>query len=340
LNGNVSWLLSIIPPRKFYFELHSHLKKNKSLRKCDIGNIYVAIDPQLKVYRADNAYRKIDIMLKVHRQNLDTPMTYYKEKSKSSASHVTTQPINTLSELQNKSDKAACKVNSHYVKRNVDRREKRKDARLLQVQEKLCIAEKGNESLQLNVAETKSLFNQATLNLEATKPQLESEKKVSSNYQFDSEELHETIVRLTEENQSLKENIAQLQEELNSTDSTIYSNLSNNKQPDSEDFFIKTICGKCCSNGVRELYYKLLTMQVTPGKIADIIRCVLQSITPSVNIESVKLPIQSAALYQEIPTVNDIQKATILSDTMHMHLTLMAPHSIKKSCIVLQLMIL
>ena len=63
-------------------------------------------------------------------------------------------------------------------------------------------------------------------------------------------------------------------------------------------------------------------MQITPAKIAKIIKAVLKSMVPSVNVESLKLPKRSAALYmhsQELPTVNDIHKATVLSDASQKH---------------------
>ena len=80
------------------------------------------------------------------------------------------------------------------------------------------------------------------------------------------------------------------------------------------------------SNGVWELYYKpltmlyykLLTMQITTANIAKIIKAVLKSMTVSINVESMKFPKWSAALYmcsQELSTVYDIRKATVLSDT-------------------------
>ena len=90
-----------------------------------------------------------------------------------------------------------------------------------------------------------------------------------------------------------------------------------------EHFVITTTNGKRYSNGIRELYYKLLTMQITPAKIDKIIKAVLKSMTPSVDVESLKLPKRSAALYmhsQELPTVNDIHKATVLSNASKKHL--------------------
>ena len=287
------------------------MKSKRKLRKCDIGSIYVAIDPQLKGYRADNAYRMIDNMLKVHKKNLDTPMTYYKAKLIKSSTTVSEAPSTS---------------NPHYAKRNVDRRDKRKDKKIHEMQEKLHTAKKQIQSLELNIAEATTSLTQATTNLEATTAQLEAEQKAFSHYQteyaYEELALHETVARLTEENQSLQENIVQMEKELNTIDGVVYCE-KHPDAPQSENFVINTTSGKRYSNGVRELYYKLLTMQITPGKISDIIKYVLKSMTPSVDVESLKLPKRSAALYmrsQELPTVNDIQKATVLSNVSQKHL--------------------
>ena len=102
------------------------------------------IDPQLKAYRADNAYRVIENMLRTHKKNLDTPMTYYKAR---------VSPTKLPSCNENKLPQTPPTSNPHYLKKNVDRRDKRKDKRLDEVQNKLCTANRTIESLQLEVSE-------------------------------------------------------------------------------------------------------------------------------------------------------------------------------------------
>ena len=293
-----SWQLSRIPLRQFYSELHSHLKRDRKLSKCEIGGVYVAIDPKLKSYRADNAYRVIDNMLKVHKKTLDTPMTYHKAIKSPELSQSTEAPSTS---------------NPHYAKKNVDRRDKRKDKRLREVQERLHSAEREIQSLKLNIAETTTALTQTTSDLEVTKVQLEAEQRASSHLETEHEELHEMVARLIEENQSLQESITQLETEMNTVDDMTYTEKQDTRQL--EDFLITTTSGKRYSNGVRELYYKLLTMQIAPGKIPEVIKSVLKSMTPSVNVVSLKLPKRSAALYmrsQELPTLNDVQKASVI----------------------------
>ena len=67
------------------------------------------------------------------------------------------------------------------------------------------------------------------------------------------------VARLIEENQSLQENITQLEEELDQVDGMTYNEKQDGQEL--EQFVVTTTNGKRYSNGVRELYYKLLTMQ-------------------------------------------------------------------------------
>ena len=251
-------------------------------------------------------------MLRTHKKNLDTPMTYYKAR-------VSQTKLPSCNE--NKLPQTPPTSNPHYLKKNVDRRDKRKDKRLDEVQNKLSTANRTIESLHLEVSEATASLTQTASCLEATKQQLEAEQRVSSHLKGEHEELQEMVARLIEENQSLQENITQLEEELDQVDGMTYNEKQDGQEL--EHFVITTTNGKRYSNGVRELYYKLLTMQITPAKIAKIIKAVLKSMIPSVNVESLKLPKRAAALYmrsQELPTVNDIHKATVLSDASQKHL--------------------
>ena len=213
-------------------------------------------------------------------------MTYYKAKD---------IPPKMPSSNENKVPQTPHASNPHYLKKNVDRRDKRKDKRLHEVQNKLHSANRTIESLQVEVLEATATLTQTTSSLEATKLQLEAEQTASSHLQSEHEELQETVARLIEENQSLQENITQLEEELDHVDGMTCDERQEDGQ-ELEHFVITTTNGKRYSNGVRELYYKLLTMQITPAKIAKIIKAVLKSMTPSVDVESLKLPKRSAAL--------------------------------------------
>ena len=89
------------------------------------------------------------------------------------------------------------------------------------------------------------------------------------------------------------------------------------------DFSVQTTCGKQYSNGVRELYYQLLSMHIPPAKIADIIKSILKAFVPSIDVESLHLPKRSAAQYMrsaELPTINRAHKATVLANAKEMHM--------------------
>ena len=225
-------------------------------------------------------------MLRTHKKNLDTPMTYYKAR---------VSPTKSPSCNGNKLPQTPSTSNPHYLKKNVDRRDKRKDKRLHEVQNKLYTAKTTIENLQLEVSEATAALTQTASGLEATKLQLEAEQRVSSHLKGEHEELQEMVARLIEENQSLQENITQLEEELGQVDGMTYNEKQDGQEL--EQFVVTTTNGKRYSNGVRELYYKLLTMQITPAKIAKIIKAVLKSMIPSVNVESLKLPKRAAVLY-------------------------------------------
>ena len=92
--------------KHWLFHLHSHLKQDRKLSKCEIGTIYVNIDPQLKAYRAYNAYRVIENMLRTHKKNLDTPMTYYKAR---------VSPTKLPSCNENKIPQTPTTSNPHYL---------------------------------------------------------------------------------------------------------------------------------------------------------------------------------------------------------------------------------
>ena len=138
-----NWQLSQVPTRRFYSELHSYLKRDRKLGKCEIGAIYVSIDPQLNSYRADNANRVIENMLRTHKKNQDSPMTYYKAS-----------PLKMPSCNENKVPQTPHVSNPHYLKKNVDRRDKRKDKQLHEVQNKLHTANRTIENLQVEVSES------------------------------------------------------------------------------------------------------------------------------------------------------------------------------------------
>jgi hypothetical protein len=114
----------------------------------------------------------------------------------------------------------------------------------------------------------------------------------------------------------LKEDLAELQEEnfgLLKTMSDVEYELSENE---STDYFImQTKRGQRYSPTIRKLYYTLLANQVPASKIAEIIRTVVKSFNPSIDIEQLKLPQKGCASYvrkDELKTVSEAHKVTLL----------------------------
>ena len=63
---------------------------------------------------------------------------------------------------------------------------------------------------------------------------------------------------------------------------------------------------------IRRLYYALLAERVPPGKIRNIVKCVLETMVPSTEIDNLQLPGQTCADYmrrEELPTISRAHKA-------------------------------
>lgn len=315
LSGQTTWELTSTPPRRFYVQLHSHLKRKRSFSKTKIGTLYTAIDQHFRSYRPDNAYRVIETMCKARKVDYDAPMTYYKIESPD-ASTKCDRHFETPH---------ASHPHLHYQKRNVDRREARKDKKLIDLQKKFREVQLALETLQTDAVETQKIITQSEIVAEATGAQLLQNEQAISVLQEKQTDLTETVELLMEENVSLRDMVHEMEEELKRVDDCTYVGKEGQSDRTLGDFVVTTTSGKRYSNAVRELYYKLLSMQISPAKVSNIIKTVLKTMVPSVNVESIQLPKRSAAQYMrkaELPTLNSAHKATVLahaSHTMHMN---------------------
>lgn len=82
--------------------------------------------------------------------------------------------------------------------------------------------------------------------------------------------------------------------------------------------------GHTYTTAVRELYYKLLADQLPPAKISGIIKSVLKSFLPSLNVDKLRLPGETCASYmrrEELTTVNLAHNAASLlkSDSLNLN---------------------
>ena len=86
------------------------------------------------------------------------------------------------------------------------------------------------------------------------------------------------------------------------------------------DFDVVSICSKTGQKyppEVRKLYYSLLTSQVPASKVEVIIKTVLKTFHPSIEIDQLQLPKKSCASYMrmlELKTVSNAHKATVLCE--------------------------
>lgn len=86
------------------------------------------------------------------------------------------------------------------------------------------------------------------------------------------------------------------------------------------DFDVLSICSKTGQRyppEVRKLYYSLLTSQVPASKIEVIIKTVLKTFHPSVDVDQLQLPKKSCASYMrmlELKTISNAHKATVLCE--------------------------
>lgn len=75
--------------------------------------------------------------------------------------------------------------------------------------------------------------------------------------------------------------------------------------------------GKAYPPAIRKLYYSLLTKQIPASKVAEIIKTVLKTFAPSVDVENLPLPQKACASYmrkEELVTICSAHKATVLSE--------------------------
>ncbi len=125
LSGQATWQLTSTPPQRFYAQLHSHLKRKGNLSKGEMGALHIKLEPHFKTYRSDNAYRVIDKMCKAETLDHSAAMTYYNETSPRSSTQCQGSKQVGCTETPN----------SHYLKKNIDKREARKDKKLEKLQQ-------------------------------------------------------------------------------------------------------------------------------------------------------------------------------------------------------------
>ena len=122
---------------------------------------------------------------------------------------------------------------------------------------------------------------------------------------------------LLSENEDLSELIDHLKKEVNTLSCTNVTLSSDICQGRASFSFQTKDGGKVYTAAVRELYYALLANQLPPAKIASIIRTILKSFLPWLQVDKLQLPGESCAAYmrrEELTTLNLAHKATRLTE--------------------------
>ena len=310
-------------------QLHTYiLMKHTGSSKTNIGILYKHLNSSYSSTRPDNLYRKIEKLHQKNNQNLK------KQKNKTATTTTTlvnpnptsTTPCNSAQNTQNTvvpqpatctSDKCSHHTtfssSGHYGKRSVDKRDRRhKELRNQAKDIKKCLDRtiiENNEKSATIIKLSNEVAN--------TKAKLRCANEKITNIQslLDTilEEHHMELDKLTSDNLDLNNLVKELEEDLESN--TTYGN--------NEDFTISTKEGTRYLNCVRELYYNLMTIGISPDKIDGTIRLVFNKLCPSIDTSSLKLPKKSCANYMrmaEMPTISDIHKATNLSSSGNGHI--------------------
>ena len=149
-----------------------------------------------------------------------------------------------------------------------------------------------------------------TAHKQAHKTQQKLEVAIADSVYYEEE--------LLAKNEDLSDIVKCLKSDISTLSTTTVSVVSDVDSVGDSTFCFQTKHGgRVYTTAVRELYYTLLAKQLPPAKIATIIKSVLKSFLPSLDVESLQLPGESCASYmrrQELTTLNLAHKATCVLD--------------------------
>ena len=192
---------------------------------------------------------------------------------------------------------------SRYKPRNVDRREERKKEKVTKLQTEIKL-------LKNELKRKDEVLDQLCSNVDRVKCQKDN-----------------VIRKLRRQNDVILSDFVELEGSIEDTcvhDLPKTCEKSEDVQVSDEIFFnFQTKEGRRYSPAIRKLYYSLLSAQVPPGKIAAIVRTVLSSLFPSVDVSTLRLPAESCAGYmrrEELKTVSAAHQATVLASEEKLYL--------------------
>ena len=199
-------------------------------------------------------------------------------------------------------DKVAVSVSSNSMQENAQ------DIEALHA-EVIALKKQLNESRK-ELRSTQSTLKEATNKAQVFKTQRDSARNKVRYYKGVQSVLLEDLVEIEEEYSDLSEEMATLEQELESTASKL-------AECPQEDFTIETKRGRRYSPAIRKLYYTLLAKAVPTSEITEIVKEVVKSFNPSIDVQKIKLPKKACASYMrkdELKTVSAAHKATVLCE--------------------------
>ena len=292
-----SWTLNKPASTKFYSDLHG-LLQTKRIPLEEIGMIYRAIDPDLCQKTIGNK----DAYFCVRRNILICQTSEIKESGECTFTDESSQE--NYSDDENTSDDR-----SRYLKHNVERREKRAQSKIKQLQTSL------NYLKHLSSKQEKELYQSSA----AMKEYMELVHDRNSQIMH----LENSIRHIDEMNCILKYELADLRsktDNLHESHEAQISQLSEQIKEFQMHSKVSTFHSHSYTANVRELYYSLLSLRLPPARISPIVQNVICRLMPSLNV---RLPGKSCAAYMrsaEMSTISSIQKASELANSEQWHL--------------------
>ena len=280
------WHLKGIPENQFYRELHQFLKKwpvsYRSTKKT-IATFYCAIDPNLKArgIRVDNVYRLIE-RTSQGKQSPYGVMSYGNAYCESVIKAMCSETNACTEQVE------ALTLECTQLRKKLEESQKQLSCTRKALQD--VTNQKFKFQKQCSVAKTKAT-------------------KLKHDYAV----LEDSFAQLEEDNIELSSAISDLHSELESIpdESVCECNID-------EDFSFPTKNGRRYSPAIRKLYYTLLSKQIPSVKIADMIKTVIRSFFPAIDVDKLKLPQRSCADYMrrcELTTISNAHKATVLCES-------------------------
>ena len=145
--------------------------------------------------------------------------------------------------------------------------------------------------------------------------------RMKSKYEKKLQKAHDIIHDLQREIHETEEELDDVQEKYKATKQM--ASTGSGVSTLAGDISYHTKNGRQYSLEIRKVYYNLLVHGMSPEKISTNIKIMLRHFLPDIDVERVKLPQKSCAQYmrrEELKTVNDIHKASVLAASHMMHL--------------------